>query len=202
MNTETPFVFGLLGIMGAGKSTVAAGLAERGGLVLDADEIARQLQQPGQPVFDAMVEVIGKQILDKTGKLDRQKVAKMIFSNDETRQRVENIVYPPVIEVINQAIQRVEPTDIIILDASTLIAPGHITVPHIIAMDTSVELAVERSVKYLGFEEKDIRARIASQLSRHDMLARADFVIHNNGSKNDLELETEAAWHWITSQMI
>lgn len=202
MNTETENVFGLLGIMGSGKSTVAAGLATHGAIVLDADEIARQLQQPGEPVLKAMANVLGRQILDTSGALDRHKVAQIIFSDDGARGQIENIVHPPVVERMNQAIQHAKPTDVIILDASTLIAPGHIQVPHIIAVDSPVDSAVERSVKYLGFMEADVRARIASQMSRDDMLTRADYVIHNSGSKNHLESEIETAWLWITSHVI
>lgn len=204
MNTETsgPLVVGLLGIMGAGKSTVAAGLAARGALVLDADEIARQLQQPGQSIFDAVVEFFGKQVLSKTGKLDRHKVAQSIFKDAQARQQVENIVHPPVIDLINQAIKRAKPTDVIVLDAAVVIAPGHITVPRIIAVDAPEELAVERSVKYLGLAEADVRARIASQISREEMLSRADLVIRNIGSKEDLDSEIHTAWRWITSHMI
>ncbi|MCX7620566.1 MAG: dephospho-CoA kinase [Acidimicrobiales bacterium] len=191
---------GLTGGIGSGKSTVAARLAERGAVVIDADAITRELQQPGQPVLAAMVERFGTEILGEDGQLDRKKVAGTVFNDDQALADLNAIVHPAVGAEIARRLAEEAATDhIVILDVPLLVESGRNDLAALIVVDTDPEVAVERLVTQRGFSEADARARIAKQASREDRLAKADFVIDNNGDRAALDREIDRCWAWIRS---
>lgn len=191
---------GLTGGIGAGKSTVSAGLAARGAVVIDADAIVRELQAPGQPVLDAMVERFGPGILHDDGTLDRQAVADLVFGDDESLADLNAIVHPAVAAEIARRLEAEAGTDhVVVLDVPLLVESGRNDLAGLIVVDTDPEVAVRRLVEQRGFTESDARARIARQASREERLARADLVIDNNGDRAALEAEIDRAWAWIRS---
>jgi len=191
---------GLTGGIGAGKSTVSAGLAARGAVVIDADAIVRELQAPGQPVLDAMVERFGPGILHDDGTLDRQAVADLVFGDDESLADLNAIVHPAVAAEIARRLEAEAGTDhVVVLDVPLLVESGRNDLAGVIVVDTDPEVAVRRLVEQRGFTESDARARIARQASREERLARADLVIDNNGDRAALEAEIDRAWAWIRS---
>jgi len=193
-------LIGLTGGIGAGKSTVSSALRDRGALVIDADAITRELQQPGQPVFDAMVERFGRGILQDDGSLDRQAVADLVFPDPAALADLNAIVHPAVGATIAERLQSATGTDaIVILDVPLLVESGRDDMGGTIVVDCDPEIAVQRLVEQRGFSEADARARIARQASREERLARADFVVDNTGSLAALEPQLDALWTWILS---
>jgi dephospho-CoA kinase len=191
---------GLTGGIGSGKSTVADALADRGAVVVDADAITRRLQQPGQAVFDAIVEEFGPGVVDAAGGLDRPALAERIFSDPEAKAAMEAIVHPAVGAVIAERLAELAPTDAVaVLDIPLLVESGRAPVDAVLVVDTDPELAVARLVEHRGFAESDARARMANQASRSQRLAAADFVVVNDGTPAELEAEVERAWVWIQS---
>ncbi|GJM37459.1 MAG: dephospho-CoA kinase [Acidimicrobiales bacterium] len=196
---------GLTGGIGSGKSTVADALVERGAVLIDADRIVRELQEPGQPVFDAMVERWGKKIVAKDGTLDRAKVADIAFSDEDELKALNDIVHPAVGKAMVERRKAVEGTDaVVILDIPLLvradgqsIADQYSNLGGIIVVDIDPALAVKRLVKYRGFSRADARARIANQASREARRAVADRVIDNSGTLEDLEPQIRFVWSWI-----
>src|SRR5690242_16264171 len=89
-------LIGLTGGIGSGKSTVSALLAEKGAVIIDADAITRELQQPGQPVLDAIVERFGDDVVDADGALDRPRLASIVFADEQAKKDLEKIVHPAV----------------------------------------------------------------------------------------------------------
>src|SRR5690349_3379732 len=171
---------GLTGGIGAGKSTVSEALAERGAVVVDADRITRELQEPGQPVLAAMVERFGPGIVDDDGRLVRQAVADIVFNDADALRDLNAIVHPAVGARMAERMQELaEGDDVVILDVPLLVESGRDDLAAMIVVDTDPEIAVARLVEHRGFSEEDARARIARQASRDDRLAKADFVIHN-----------------------
>lgn len=192
-------LIGLTGGIGSGKSTVSAALAERGALVIDADAITKELQQPGQPVLAAMVERFGSGILAADGTLDRQAVADIVFSDAEALADLNAIVHPAVGAEIAERMQEAAGTDrIVILDVPLLVESGRDDMGAMIVVDTDPEVAIGRLVGQRGFTEADARARIARQASREDRLAKADRVITNDGTREELAAQIEACWAWLT----
>lgn len=189
---------GLTGSIGSGKSTVAALLVERGAVLLDADAIVREIQQPGTPVFTAMVEHWGDDIVADDGTLDRQAVADRVFGDADELAVLNAIVHPAVADEMTRRRKALASTDAtVILDIPLLVESGHEGLAGIIVVDVDPELAVERLIKYRGFAETDARGRIARQASRTDRLARADVVVDNSGSLEDLIAQVDNVQAWL-----
>jgi dephospho-CoA kinase len=194
-------LIGLTGGIGAGKSTVSAGLVARGAVLIDADAITRELQQPGQPVFEAMVERFGPQIVQADGTLDRAAVADIVFPDPEALQDLNAIVHPSVGAEIAARLQaEAEGDRVVVLDVPLLVESGRDDMVGTIVVDCDPEVAVARLVEHRGFREADARARIARQVDRAKRLEHADFVIENDGSLDDLEPQIERCWQWILEQ--
>ena len=189
---------GLTGGIGSGKSTVSAALAERGAVVVDADAIVHELQQPGQPVLAAMVERFGQDILFADGTLDRKAVAAIVFADPDALKALGEIVHPSVQAEIFRRVTENEPTDnIVVLDIPLLAESGWEGLVGTIVVDLDPELAVERLVAHRDYTVEDARARIANQASRETRLADAAFVIDNSGTIADLTPQIDACWEWI-----
>jgi dephospho-CoA kinase len=200
-------VVGLTGGIGSGKSTVSAGLAARGATVIDADAITRAVQRAGEPVFDAIVERFGPAVVGPDGELDRPGLAAVVFSDPEAKKALESIVHPAVgAEIVRQLGDLVGTDTLAILDVPLLVESGRsdellesmgLKRSGMIVVDTSPVVALERLVDQRGMDEADARARMAVQASRDERLARADFVIDNNGSREELEEAIDRCWAWL-----
>ena len=189
---------GLTGGIGSGKSTVAELLVSRGAVLVDADAIVRQVQEPGKPVFVAMVERWGDGIVDEDGTLDRQAVANIVFHDEEELKTLNDLVHPAVIEEMTRQREAQRETDnTVISDIPLLVESNHADLGGVIVVDVPVELQVERLMDYRGFDEDDARARIANQSSREDRLAVANFVVDNSGDLVALLVEADRCWEWI-----
>lgn len=189
---------GLTGGIGSGKSSVSEHLAGKGAVVIDADAITRELQQPGTAVFDAMVERFGPGIVAPDGVLDRPAIADVVFNDAEALVDLNNIVHPAVGAEIARRLEKELQTDrVVVLDVPLLVESGRDDLAALIVVDTDPEIAVRRLVEQRGFRETDARARIARQASREDRLARADFVITNDGTRDELRQRVDQCWEWI-----
>ena len=193
-------VVGLTGGIGSGKSTVSALLEAKGAVIVDADAITRELQQPGTPVFDAMVERFGRGIVAADGSLDRQAVADIVFNDKDARRDLGAIVHPEVGKEIARRIAGAGKDQVVVLDVPLLVESGRDDMVGIVVVDTPVDTAVGRLVSQRGMAEADARARMANQASREDRLAKASVVIDNSGSLDDLRSQVDDAWEWIRSQ--
>jgi dephospho-CoA kinase len=198
---------GLTGGIGSGKSTVADMLVERGAVLIDADRIVRDLQEPGAPVFEAMVERWGNRIVADDGSLDRAAVATIVFADEDELKAINDIVHPAVGEAMQARRDELKETDaIVVFDIPLLVKSDGDAVEDryshlqgIIVVDVDAELAVERLVSFRGFDAEDARGRIASQASREARRAVADVVIDNSGDLDSLGPQIDAAWEWAQS---
>jgi dephospho-CoA kinase len=192
-------VVGLTGGIGSGKSTVSAALAERGAVVIDADAITRELQQPGQAVFDAIVERFGPEVVAADGSLDRQALADRVFADPDERKALEGLVHPAVGAEIAQRMADAPADGVVILDVPLLVESGRDDLAGTIVVDTSPAIALQRLVEQRGMDPDDAQARMRSQVSREERLAHADCVVDNNGDRAALAAEIDRCWAWITS---
>jgi len=205
--------FGLTGGIGSGKSTVSALLTERGAVVIDADAIVRDLQRPGELVFEAMVERWGSQIVvsngDAVGELDRAAVAKIVFGDDDELAALNGIVHPAVADKTQAMVDSLADTDeIVVHDIPLLVGPGggiltsrdHTAWGGIVVIDTPEELAITRVMASRGMAREEIEARMAAQATRDERRSVADFVIDNSGDLADLEQEVGRCWEWMRSR--
>lgn len=186
---------GLTGGIGSGKSTVSSMLEELGASVVDADRIVRELQAPGEPVFEEMVETFGTTIVADDGTLDRQAVADIVFGDDEALKTLNSIVHPAVGAAIAERLTELAETDdVVIMDIPLLVESGRDDMAAVIVVDVDPELAVARLMQHRGFSEDDARSRMARQASREDRLAKADVVLDNSGSVDDLRAQVQDLW--------
>ena len=186
---------GLTGGIGSGKSTVSKMLSARGAVVIDADAITRELQQPGTPVFTEMVERFGPGIVAEDGTLDRQAVADLVFNDADALADLNKIVHPAVgAEIGARMAAEAEADHLVVLDVPLLVESGRDDLVGLVVVDVDPEVAVRRLVEHRGMREDDVRARMARQVGREERLARADVVIDNSGTLEDLAAEVAAAW--------
>ncbi len=191
---------GLTGGIGAGKSTVSEMLASRGAVIVDADRIARELQEPGSPVVTAMVERFGDGILSEDGSLDRAAVAAIVFgSDDDSRQALADlngIVHPAMQSEIRRRIDAERDSDrLVVLDFPLLAENPRDDLDATIVVDVDPEVAVERLVVARGMDELDARNRIANQASRERRVAIATHVVDNSGDLDALAAQVESIWN-------
>ncbi len=188
-------LIGLTGGIGSGKSTVSALLAQRGAVIVDADAITRDLQQPGTPVLAAMVERFGDGILAADGTLDRQAVADIVFNDPEALADLGRIVHPAVgAEIARRLLEEADTDHLVVLDVPLLVESGRDDMAGLVVVDVDPEIAVRRLVEQRGMREDDARARMARQASRAERAAKADVVLDNSGTLADLEAAVVAAW--------
>jgi len=188
---------------------VGAGLVERGAILIDADQIVRDLQRPGEPVFEAMVQRWGQAVVSADGTLDRAAVAEVVFNDADELAALNDIVHPAVgTEMVKRRAEAAEesPDAIVVLDIPLLVRPDGEPIAEryrglvgIVVVDADPEIAVQRLVAQRGLSEEDARARISRQADRESRLAVADFVIHNDGTLADLEPQIDACHRWASS---
>lgn len=186
---------GLTGGIGSGKSTVAALLAREGFAVVDADQIARQIMEPGSPVLGQVAHEFGEDIVRDDASLDRAKLAQRAFGTEEATLRLNAITHPAIraesARQFDEARRRGEP--VVIYDMPLLVDLGlHRDMDLTVVVDVDPEERVRRLAASRGIAEADARARIARQISDVQRLAAADVVIDNNGSERELETQVAA----------
>ncbi len=190
---------GLTGGIGSGKSTVSAMLAEHGAVIVDADQIARDVQGIGSPVLARMAERFGDHILRPDGSLDRPAVAAIVFGDDAQARAaladLNGIVHPAMQEEISRQIEAQSGTDhVVVRDFPLLIENPRPGLADTIVVDIDPEVAVRRLVEQRGMSERDARNRIASQPSRERRLAAASHVIDNDGDFVALRDQVDDLW--------
>lgn len=189
---------GLTGGIGSGKSTVSERLEGHGAVIVDADRIVRELQEPGQPVFDAMVDEFGDEIVAPDGTLDRAAVAAIVFDDADALAKLNEIVHPAVGAEMMRRLQELTETDqVVILDIPLLVESGRDDLAALIVVDVDPEIALQRLVEHRGFSEEDARARMSRQASREERVARADVVIDNSGDVEALHVQVDDLWKRI-----
>ena len=192
-------LIGLTGGIGAGKSTVSERLAARGAVIVDADQIARDLQAPGSPVLEKMADRFGAHIILDDGALDRAAVAAIVFNDKDALKDLNGIVHPAMQSEIERQIRVQGDTDnVVVLDFPLLGENPRKGLAATVVVDIPYELAVERLVTQRGMDEADARARIDSQISRETRLATATHVVDNSGELDTLDARLDELWAELT----
>jgi dephospho-CoA kinase len=187
---------GLTGGIGAGKSSVAALLAERGAVVLDADQVARDVVEPDQPAFTALVERFGPDIVGTDGRLDRPKLAEIAFSTDDGTADLNAIVHPAVGREFLARMQAAPADAIVVCDVPLLVesetarSRGY---EYVIVVEAPLETRLDR-LEDRGVPRNDAVARIAQQASDDERRAIATHLVDNAGDRAQLEKQVDAIW--------
>jgi dephospho-CoA kinase len=185
---------GLTGGIGAGKSAVAGLLARRGAVVVDADAIAREVVEPGTRGFDAVVAEFGPQVRGADGRLDRARLASIVFADEEARRRLNAIVHPLVGERTAQLLAAAPPDAAVVHDVPLLVENGLAGHYDLVLVVEAAEPARLARLAERGIPPEQARARMAAQASDADRRAAADAVIRNDGTLADLAAGVDAVW--------
>jgi dephospho-CoA kinase len=178
---------GLTGGVASGKSTVSSILRELGAVIIDGDQLAREVVAPGTPGLAAVVEAFGPDVLTEDGQLDRPKVGGIVFRDEEKRRVLEGIVHPLVFERIVELEAAAPPDALVVHDIPLLAESGRAdTFDAVIVVDVPEEVQVERMLRDRGWTEEDARARIAAQAPREQRRAIATYLVENTGTRDDL----------------
>ena len=185
----------MTGGIGAGKSTVAKTFADRGGYLIDADKIAREVVEPGSVGLRQLVDAFGPEILAEDGSLDRPALAAKAFSDDERRQQLNAITHP-LIGARTQTLLEAAPADAIVVQDIPLLVENH-SAPFfhfVVIVGADEELRVHRLTTFRGLDEADARARIAAQATDDQRRAVADAWLDNSGTPEQLAEAAARLW--------
>jgi len=186
---------GLTGGIGSGKSTVASLLSEHGATVIDADAIARQVVELGQPALAELVAEFGDGILRADGTLNRGELARVAFGDPEATKKLNEIMHPAIKAETARLVDLAGPDAIVIHDMPLLVETGqHDVVDVVVVVDVPEKTQLDRAVGLRGLTAEDVVRRMAAQVSRQDRLAFADVVIDNSGSVEDTARQVDALW--------
>jgi dephospho-CoA kinase len=190
---------GLSGGIGSGKSTVAKILSNLGAVVIDADVIAREVLESNQAGYQKAIEVFGESILDSDLRIDRKRLAELVFQNSDELAKLEAIVHPAVIARVAQIRHSLPESTVVVYDTPLLFEKnlqGQFDKVLIVVTDSEHRKArlIER-----GLEIRDIEARIANQATDSQRRTVADFVIENNGSPEQLQDQVTKVWQQISA---
>ena len=188
---------GLTGNIASGKSEIARMLADRGATVIDADLLAREAVQPDTQALRDIVKRWGKDVLKEDGSLDRAALRQIVFADQSELDALNRIVHPGVTRLRDREIaQARERGDPIVVCVIPLLFERNIVEEFdaIVLVDAPRPVRLERMVATRGMEATDAMNMIASQMPAELKRARADYVIENSGSLQDLERDVNALW--------
>ncbi len=191
---------GLTGGIGSGKSTVARLLAEHGALVIDADRIAREVVEPGQPALAEIAQRFGDDVIAPDGHLDRGALAAIVFHDTAALSDLNVITHPRIAARTAELIDAAPDDAVVVYDMPLLVennlAEGWDVV---IVVEADRDVRVHRLIKR-GLDEADIEARMGRQATDEQRRAVADVVIDNSGSLDALRLAVDTVWLQIAAQ--
>jgi len=178
---------GLTGGVASGKSAVAALLRELGAVVIDSDQLAREVVEPGTPGLAAVVEEFGEDVLTEDGHLDRAALGSVVFGDEASRRRLEGILHPLIRARAAEVEAEAGPGALVVHDIPLLVETGQADrFDAVLVVDVPVETQVERMVRDRGWSAEDARSRVAAQAGREERRAVATHVIDNTGTHDDL----------------
>lgn len=191
---------GLTGGIGSGKSTVSRKLAELGAIVVDADLIAREIVEPGQPALAELAEAFDD-VLNEDGSLNRAELARQAFSSPEKTEILNSITHPRIRQRTAEQFAAAERSgaDVLVYDMPLLIENGEYkNMDHVLVVDTADDIRIRRLVEQRGLDEADAKRRIAAQIDRESRISHADTVLDNNDSLEGLLNQVERFWKSIS----
>lgn len=182
-------IIGLTGGIGSGKSEVSRRFESLGILVIDADQIAREVVQPGQPALADIVAHFGSDFVLPSGQLDRAKLRARIFSDPDAKAWLEQLLHPQINMLIRTRLQMAGSRYAILSSPLLLETKQHELVDRVLVVDTSELLQLERASQRDKDSEDQVRRIMATQLSRTDRCSRANDIIQNHGDLSELDTQ-------------
>tara|TARA_B100000767_G_scaffold52712_1_gene48189 strand:+ start:4075 stop:4698 length:624 start_codon:yes stop_codon:yes gene_type:complete len=175
-----PYIVGLTGGIGSGKSTIAQRFRELGIEVVDADQASRKVVEPGMPALNIIADRFGAKMIKNDGTLNRAAMRQLIFSQPLEKTWLENLLHPLIAEWIVDQLQRAESAYVMLESPLLLETEQHQLVNTLLLVDLPESLQLSRTAERDGDPKQQIQSIIASQMARDDKLRRADYVFDNS----------------------
>jgi dephospho-CoA kinase len=186
-------VIGLTGGIGCGKSLAAQYFAELGALVIDADQLARAAIERGSQGFDEVISFFGDSILNN-GDIDRRALGELIFKDPEAKKKLESIIHPFVRHQFEEAVASLKSDENLVYEIPLLVETGaQDRFDLVVTVESELENRIAR-LRQRGMHISEIEGRIASQATREQRVAVADYLIENDGSEDELLRQVENIW--------
>ena len=192
MSAAKRYVVGLTGGIGSGKSAAAQIFRTCGVEVIDADSLAREVVEPGQPALSDIAAYFGSELLTAEGHLDRAALRKIVFSNPEQKSWLENLLHPLIAELLQRRLNATKSPYAILESPLLLETEQYKLVDRVIVIDVNEEIQIARSVRRDGSDEAVIRSIIASQIDRAKRIQHADDLVSNEEGLEQLREKVEA----------
>lgn len=187
----------LTGGIASGKSTIADRLRELGAVVVDADRLAREVVEPGEPALAAIRDAFGDEVIREDGSLDRQALGRIVFGDPERLHVLNGIVHPAVLHRSQAAFRAAlgsDPLAVVVYDVPLIDARGVGEFDRVVVADAPVATRVDRLVRLRGMTEEDARARVAAQLDDDDRRRLATDVVDTGGTLERTLEQVDALW--------
>lgn len=186
---------GLTGGIGSGKSTVARRFGELGALVIDSDLVAREVVEPGSEGLAAVAAEFGPSVLDDSGALDRAALARIVFTDEAARQKLNGILHPLIRARVAARIKAAPPGTVVVQDIPLLVETRQAGLfDLVVVVETPAELRIARLEKDRGMTAEQVRSRMAAQATDEQRRAAADVVLLNDGTPEDLRARVDELW--------
>ena len=187
----TPWLLGLTGGIGSGKSAAARHFIDLGVHLVDADDAARWVVEPGRPALQRIVEHFGEQVLQADGSLDRRALRQHVFADEAQRRWLESLLHPLIREEIASHLARARSPYAILVSPLLVESGQHRTTQRVLVIDVPEALQLARTMQRDQAQEQQVRAILAAQASREERLRHADDVLLNDRDPAWLRSEVE-----------
>lgn len=188
----------LTGGLASGKSTASRFLEDKGAYIIDADKLGHRVYDTGTQGYRKVIEAFGEDVVDDDNHIDRKKLGAIVFADAAELKKLTDIVWPEIrrlAELEISSYDALDPDGVVVLEAAVLLEAGWEDMgDQIWVMVVNREIAIERAMARDGAERSAIESRLDAQMPDGERIARADVVIENNGTEDELLARLEEAW--------
>ena len=194
------YVIGLTGNIATGKSLVRRMLEHLGAYSIDADGLTHRIMEPNAPAYQLIIETFGKFVLKEDGQINRERLGAIAFGHPDALRELEKITHPTIRNAIDTLISRAK-HHVVVVEAIKLLEGGLAdSMDAVWVVDATPQLQVERLMSKRGLTQQDAVRRVNAQNPQADKVARANVVIRNTGSPDEVWTQVQSAWAKIAGR--
>jgi dephospho-CoA kinase len=196
-------VIGLTGNIASGKSLVASMLETLGAKVIDFDDIARKIVEPGEPAWNEIVNTFGRDILNPDDSINRKALGDIIFNHNQKRKILNEITHPKIVQYTRENVEkyRNENVEVVIIEAALIVERGGLNdlIEKLILVTSDEESQIERLATRNGFSREEAISRINSQMPTEEKAKHADYIINNSGTEMETLHQVKHLWSELSN---
>jgi len=196
-------IVGLTGNIASGKTEVAKIFKELGAKIIDADRVAREVVELGEPAWQEIVDEFGSNILNSDGSINRRKLGEIIFNDDTRREHLNRITHPRIMNKIKETIDQYkkENVNLVIIEAALIVERGGLlkVIDELIVVSADAETQIERIMTRDGLQRDEALSRMESQMPISEKTKHAAYIIDNSRSLGETRKQVEEIWKKISS---